>query len=77
MVGREPLPTDVLEPTVMYVLLSLLVIPVVLWIGYNFMIGSIKGWREGMDQMRWRKLKYVWRLCQIANRRQNVLDFPD
>ena len=61
----------------MYVLLSLLLIPVVLWIAYNFVIGFKKGWREGMERMRWRKLKHVWRLCQIANRRQNLWHFPD
>ncbi len=51
-----------------YVLTLLLVIPVALWIAYNFLIGFKKGWREGMERMRWRKLKGVWRLCQIANR---------
>ena len=56
----------------MYVLLSLLLIPVVIWIAYNFVIGFIRGFRKGMERPRWRKLKHVWRLCQIANRRQNL-----
>ena len=55
-----------------YVLLSLLLIPAVLWIAYNFVIGFIRGFRKGMERPRWRKLKHVWRLCQIANRRQNL-----
>ena len=56
----------------MYILTLLLLIPVALWIVYDFVIGFIQGFREGMQRPRWRKLKGAWRLCKIANRRQNL-----
>ena len=46
---------------------TFLLAPVVLWIAYHFIVGFIHGFKEGWHRPRWRKLKWVWRLCEMFN----------
>ena len=45
----------------------LLATPVVGFISYHFVVGFIHGFREGWQRRRWRKLKWVWQLCEMCN----------
>jgi hypothetical protein len=45
-----------------YILTLLLVVPVILWIGYHFVVGFIQGFKEGWRRQLTYKRRNIWRL---------------